>query len=410
MKYANIYYPYGSIYGNVQDEMVNIGDVMQSLAIDNILNYMGIAGQDIVRIPRGSLPDYDGEYVILPINCMFSGFARDLDVFAFSDRIIPVFLGLAIRGDALSVKDIAYLKRYEPIGCRDEYTFEILKKHNILCWLNGCMTITFPKRKRGSFDKIICVDIPESIKEYLPSNYPIEFFTHIERRNEENMEPFVQERYEYYKKTAALIVTGRLHCAAPCIAAGIPTIVVKDVYETNFSWMERWTKLYTKTEFSIINWNVAGLEMEREKSTIIDHACMLLRNVFHKFQAMCDISQMYEEREKIQIKNQAMDKIRGFIDEKWNKEEEIHYAVWGFSMISKEIIQYISDNYRNAKLVALFDKYRLFEFEGIKSQKINHLDNYKGLKVLVMGTMACDDCRRNRMQKNIEEHEYMLCY
>lgn len=409
MKYANLSYHGGSIYKDASNEMVNIGDIIQTLAIDYLYERMGIK-DEVIQIERGDLATYDGEYVILPINCMFSGYAKDLDVFAISDRIIPVFLGLAIRGDSLSKNDITYLKRFEPIGCRDEFTFNIIKKYNIKCWLNGCMTFVLPERKEKNVDKIICVDVPETIKEYLPKDREVEFLSHIQAVDRENIKQKVIEKYEYYKNNAAMIVTSRLHCASPCIAAGIPTVVVGKKFETNFFWLEKWTKLYLEEEFKEINWKVSGLDVKKEKELIIDNALRLIENTYERYSTMLDISYMYENRNnKVTMKNFAVEKIKNYLQDNWNSENEISYAIWGVSMISEEVVRFIEDNYPMAKLVQVYDKYRKFEFHGLQAQSLEELSKGKEQFVLIMGSGACEFYRKNKEEFG-EGRNFYLCY
>ena len=77
MKWANICIERG--YANSKerdaegncDRVVNIGDYAQLLAIDNLYSYMGVDEEDIVKIEYYDLLDYEGEYVILPINFIF---------------------------------------------------------------------------------------------------------------------------------------------------------------------------------------------------------------------------------------------------------------------------------------------------------------------------------------------------
>lgn len=409
MKFANIEYPTGSIYGENLNEMVNLGDAMQSLAIQNLYTQMGVKENEIIRIPRSKLGTYTGEYVILPINAMFSGFAKGIDVFDFSEKIKPVFLGLAIRGDSLSPHDIEFLRRYEPIGCRDEYTFRIIQKYNIVSWLNGCITLTFPKRKPAKGKKLICVDISDSLIKYLPQGQERVFLSHIEKAQDINMENYVNERYQYYKEEAALMVTGRLHCAVPCIAAGIPTIVAKTSYETNFSWVEKWVHLYQEDEFDSIEWKVSSINLEHEKKMILDNAMQILRNTYEKYHNICDISTLYEDRKGIVFENYALNKTKEYIDNNWNKSSKISYGIWGFSMISGEVIEYLSQKYPSASLIGIFDKYRAFEYQGITSQPLENLCDIHNAKILVMGSGACE-FYKNHLGDFPNDNEFYLCY
>ena len=101
MKYANISiekgYAHSSIRtGKEKERKINIGDYAQILAVDNLYRRMGIPEEDIVYIEYYDLFDYDGEYVILPINFIFfNAFYGERDCI-LSSKIVPVFLGIHV--------------------------------------------------------------------------------------------------------------------------------------------------------------------------------------------------------------------------------------------------------------------------------------------------------------------------
>ena len=149
-----------------------VGDDIQLLAIEDLYKYMGIDYDNVVRIPFSHLSTYDGEYVILPLSFPFYGYSNRNNITNFSPRIIPVFLGFATMVQNYSPTDIEYLRRYEPIGCRDQYTMNALRSNGIDAYLNGCLTATLPKKRNGFDDKkkVFCVDIPESFHKYIPKD------------------------------------------------------------------------------------------------------------------------------------------------------------------------------------------------------------------------------------------------
>ena len=136
MKYANIMF-----HGKTK---CNIGDNLQLLAIDKLYDYMGLSPNDIIRIPYEELGTYkskDGNPVILPINFPFLEYKEKGESERFSKDIIPVYLGCVLQKPELSEDEISFFERLQPIGCRDEYTFNLLKNNNINSWLNGCMSL-----------------------------------------------------------------------------------------------------------------------------------------------------------------------------------------------------------------------------------------------------------------------------
>ena len=62
MKYASIYSK-----SRISDRKNNIGETIIDLVMDSIYEYMGIKQNDIIRINKPDISNYDGEPVILPI-------------------------------------------------------------------------------------------------------------------------------------------------------------------------------------------------------------------------------------------------------------------------------------------------------------------------------------------------------
>jgi exopolysaccharide biosynthesis predicted pyruvyltransferase EpsI len=53
-----------------------------------------------------------------------------------------------------------------------------------------------------------------------------------------------QEYLDRYRKEAKLVITSRLHCALPCIAMGIPVIVMGDHRDKRLQLVEEFTKIH----------------------------------------------------------------------------------------------------------------------------------------------------------------------
>lgn len=74
MKYANISIERGYAKSKERKNairVVNIGDYIQIIAIDNLYKKMGISKKDIVYIEYYDLFDYDGDDVILPFSFIY---------------------------------------------------------------------------------------------------------------------------------------------------------------------------------------------------------------------------------------------------------------------------------------------------------------------------------------------------
>lgn len=77
--------------GEKQNRIMSIGDVLECLAIRNIYQSMDVDENELITCYPYELATYQGEYCILPINV----YSLNID---YSNRILPVFLGLALGG------------------------------------------------------------------------------------------------------------------------------------------------------------------------------------------------------------------------------------------------------------------------------------------------------------------------
>ncbi len=389
MKFANLYYK--------RIGRLTIGDDIQFLAIKNLYDYMGINYNEVVRIGYHELYSYNGEYVILPISFPFYGYQHDAFVTTFSYKIIPVFLGLSIMSSNLSSKDIEYLRQYSPIGCRDEHTLNILRQNNIISYLNGCLTAAFPKRKNNikNNDKIFCIDVPEYFKKYIPTDLleQCNFVSHMYYYSELEESP-EQEAYKVYEKyinEAKLIITTRLHGALPCVAAGIPVILLKDKLSFRFTGIDKIIKAYTKEEYEKIDWNPCPIEYEEFKMELLNSAANRLWDAFKKYESIYKISSFYESREKKQYYIEFVDNTIEFINKNWNKTERIEYALWGVTQTADMIYSYITKNYPKARLVAVIDTSKRLEFCGIKTCNCDWIIEHPDTFVFVCTGAAIKD-------------------
>ena len=77
-----------------EEQCMNMGDMMQTLAIASIYERMGIPEDQIVEIGINDIMEYDGDYMILPININLS-LNWCTNIFPLPAKILPVFIGLS---------------------------------------------------------------------------------------------------------------------------------------------------------------------------------------------------------------------------------------------------------------------------------------------------------------------------
>lgn len=132
-----------------------------------------------------------------------------------------------------------YLKKYGPIGCRDEFTHSKLENRGISSYFSGCLTLTIQKFENiKQEDKCILVDVPEvlvqKVRKDIGVNH-VECLSHDIPSDERGKAwdircKYVEELLKKYQG-ARLVITTRLHCALPCLALGTPVILLSEQTE-----------------------------------------------------------------------------------------------------------------------------------------------------------------------------------
>ena len=138
-------------------KLKNIGDYVQSVAAEQF------AGTDAVRVEREHLDDYAGG----PTKVVMNGwFMLHPDRFPPSDDIYPLFLSFHVRPACAPAfftdRTIAYLKRFEPIGCRSQDMVALLERYGIRGEFTSCLTLTLGE----SFQHIETQDPPLFVDPY----------------------------------------------------------------------------------------------------------------------------------------------------------------------------------------------------------------------------------------------------
>lgn len=121
---------------------INIGDYIQALASSQFLPQVdGFIDRD------EELRNYDGE----PCKVIMNGWYMHIPQnWPPSDLIDPLFVAFHINSSVkdflLSPTSIMYLKKHQPIGCRDINTMELLKNKGVDAYFSGCMTLTLGEK------------------------------------------------------------------------------------------------------------------------------------------------------------------------------------------------------------------------------------------------------------------------
>lgn len=161
---------------------------------------------------------------------------HNINNFPPSDNITPVFISVHINNECLISNNIKYFRKYEPIGCRDDATVKLFKKHGIDAYFTGCLTLIFDDVKEKSGGKYL-VDVNTKCN-YIP-NVDIDTSKYNDYQiieHDINKEMLLKERLimaddllnKY--RTAEMVITTRLHCNLPCRAFNTECIFIHKNY------------------------------------------------------------------------------------------------------------------------------------------------------------------------------------
>ena len=236
-------------YGVLKYKTSNIGDYIQSLAA---MQFIPFVSQYVDRDNLSSCKDC--LYIILNgwflynINGEIGPKKNFLVDWPPPDNIIPLFISFHIdefnSKYLLKKESIEYFKKYEPIGCRDLYTYNLLIKKNVKSYFSGCLTLTFQNTFSERDESIYIVDLDplvfKSVYDNIIKNFnkkPI-CLSNSYKTNRDN----TSRRFTIAKKIinnyskAKLVITSRLHCALPCMALKTPVIFInRNLKDPRFS-------------------------------------------------------------------------------------------------------------------------------------------------------------------------------
>ena len=355
----------------------NLGDQMQIIAIDEVYRRMGIPQGDIVYLDTQELDRYDGEYVILPVTMPLVDYREGGISGRFSRHIIPVFLGLTMVKQTLEPEEVAYLRQFEPIGCRDEWALNTLRNYHIRSYLHGCITVTLPPREcQPRQGEVYLVDVSPELLPLIPDRLRegAQLRSHLISELLSDPKAAALAQYREYKDNARLVITSLLHCAVPCLAAGIPVVLLKEKVSYRMAWLEKILPVYTEETLRRgADWSGARMPQDHQKR-ILDLTVARLRQAYERNAPLYDLSYFYEDRVKSEYINDACHSLRQFVDENWKDPTGAYrYSVWGLTQISEWLIGYISGKYPNAKLCHVYDSFRTVQLAGLQSQSPDHI-------------------------------------
>ena len=418
-----------------KSNFINIGDDFQGYAILCLLKEMGVGENDIVMIASNELKNYNGEYIILPINFYVEAHSA-YEIFPLSPHIIPVFLGLHYRlNSTIDHKVRDYFVQYQPIGCRDEYTMNILRENGIQAYLFGCITATIPNLAVNTLEistkfnskKILCVDVPKSIYDYIPKSltdkYEVESISHIIYDTDlaENYlddltnfdfthkirEKILHEYIEKYINEAALVITSRVHCLVPCLAMGVPIIAAFENRPERLAWIDKLITLYATKEFSTINWDLTPIDLEDIKLKMKEVAKRRINETKKNFEYLTELSFYWENRKKSKYANVFEDILARELNV---KDDHFEYIIWGTGAIGANLYKTVVELYPRSKLVSVIDTYSDGDFFGQAINKPDARYQYPDALILVASYSGQNEIEQQLISDGKQRGKnYILC-
>lgn len=270
-------------------ETDNIGDDIQSYASSRFLPQIDY------YVEREKLDTFfptKKEEVAVIMNAWY---LHNKQNFPPSDYIVPHLVSMHFStGDNWTIEKSLYLQKYGkdylnkngPVGARDFATRERLTELGIDNYFSGCMTLTLEKFENVKKGDYICsVDLGEEKNNklrnlYSGTNQEIIYV-------DQSLDPEKNSRITYAKRFenienllklyqgAKAIITTRLHCALPCLALGLPVILIynKDSFDRLASFKNLMT-MYTNEEFlekvTELNYSRNDEEINKIRNPLID--------------------------------------------------------------------------------------------------------------------------------------------
>lgn len=291
------------------EQLFNIGDYIQAVAAEQFFENID------VYIEREKLDKYTGGPAKIIMNGWFMHHPLHWPP---TNDIIPLFVSFHINSLAkeqlLNEHSLDYLKKFQPIGCRDKGTEELLKINGLNAYFSGCLTLTLGYKYHSEINdgKCYIVDpffiihknqISIIIKNIIGLILNYNDIKHIAKKrskhyslqdlialvsfyreykkifdrqlllnaeyiNHENTTlideyPSNKERLNYARllvqkySRASLVITSRIHCALPCIGLGTPVIFVENKQQLETS---RCRLSGLRELLNIVEWNHNHLE------------------------------------------------------------------------------------------------------------------------------------------------------
>jgi hypothetical protein len=359
----------------------NLGDEIQSIAGQQFLpqvDYLVDRDTSSLSFPAGK-PSLPSNSINSPIHLIANGwFDGQYCRFPFPEEIDPLFISFHINetdhskdsmydvlsGLKIPFKSLAshldYLKKYEPIGCRDLATVTKLRDYGIQAEWSGCLTLTLRNPFQTRNDEILIVDshimCPKLVKQIIPESIlqrSIKISQAISqiKPHEEKMQ--LAQQFLNRLAQAKLVITSRLHTAMPCLAFGTPVIfLTEEPSDIRFTGLINFVKSYTTGDQLDVDLETYQNPPSSELNTLIAN----LRSRVTQW------VQQNQAPKAIQLLGTSIVSVCMNRSEQIEKSlptwlaanpNEIILVDWGSEPPIKDLVDRVSANYTNAGIIRL---------------------------------------------------------
>ena len=269
------------------EKSLNIGDYIQAVAAEQFFEHID------VYVERERLDEYSGE----PVKLIMNGwFMHEPTHWPPVPAICPLFVAFhvnsLVKEFMLSSQGVDYLKKHEPIGCRDEDTESLLRSKGVNAYFSACLTLTLGYKYKSSERNGKCyfvdpffilrknqkkqiirnfLQLPfyykkiKQLKVKMGRNGSIqellslvsfyreykkifseellmsaEYVKH-ESENFHKLYPTDEAKLDYARNlvkmyaSASMVITSRIHCALPCLGLETPVIYIENTQQEETS-------------------------------------------------------------------------------------------------------------------------------------------------------------------------------